>query len=115
MTGWWRSPSSPTYSSWKRGGRLKWNARVEGAFALDGFVGDVLALEGAFERGDGLEPVLVAAGVFGAVGGVPYGELDLELLKSIGVEHELGKVDTASGFVFDLIDGAEDVGVVLGK
>ena len=47
--------------------------------------------------------------------GVPGGELDFELLEAEGFEDGFGEVDAGDDFVFDLLGGAEDVGVVLGK
>ena len=64
---------------------------------------------------NGQGPVLIRAGVALAVFWIPGGELHFEFRKAKGVEHQLGKLNAAHNFIFNLRRGAEDVGVILGK
>ena len=47
--------------------------------------------------------------------GIPNGKLDLELRKAKDLQHSFGKVDAGGDLIFNLLRGAENVGVILGK
>src|ERR1039457_5915799 len=86
---------------------------VEGSFAGDGLVGNSFTSQCALQRIDGQIPILVGAGVGGAVFGIPGGELDFEFVEAEGLEHGRGEVDAGYDFIFNLTRHAEDVRIVL--
>ena len=88
---------------------------VENRLAFHAFEGNVHPSERVHQRALGLFPVFDLAGVVRGPVGVAHGKLHFVVLKAEGLEQRQRKIHAGFNLGFDLVGGAENVGVVLRK